>query len=172
MENERPKELNPKRVWFPENETERLNRAEFEAVRCLLGAVSYTATAAESLGKRLECVPYGKQRMAMILGGLRAMSDDLIGTVPVNQCRQLRNTMNDFDMRMVPKYTSMNQNVILEKTLAKGLIDTAMEKCKGCVEDSVSCRECALYKVLEGFLPLDNYDSGMLCPYSLSEWLD
>lgn len=67
----------------------------------------------------------------MILGGLRAMADDLIGTVPVNQCRQLRNTMNDFDLRMVPKFMSMNQNVILEKELAKGLIDTAMEKCKG-----------------------------------------
>lgn len=36
----------------------------------------------------------------------------------------------------------------------------------------MSCRECALYKVLEGFLPLDNYENGMLCPYSLSQWID
>ena len=40
---------------------------------------------------------------------------------------------------------------------------------KGCVEDARSCRECALYKVLESALPLDNYDS-LSCPYSRSEW--
>ena len=76
------------------------------------------------------------------------------------------------EIRMVPKLASMRQNVILEKDNAKALIDTAMERCKGCVEDEESCRKCGLYRVLESFLPLDSYDNGMLCPYSTSEWKD
>ena len=167
---ERPAGISPKRVWMQEEDCERLNRAEFEAVRCLLGAVSYAASAKDGLQKRLECVPGGKQRMAMILGGLKAIADDVVGTVPRGQCKQLRNTMNDMEMRMVPKMMSVSGNVILEKDNAKALIDTAMERCRGCVEDDVSCRSCGLYRVLESFLPLDSYDNGMLCPYSMSEW--
>lgn len=169
---ERPAELSPKRVWLDEADCERLNRNEFEAVRYLLGAVSYTASAKDDLQKRLECIPGGRQRMAMILGGLRAIADDLIGTVPRGQCKQLKNTMDDMEMRMVPKFASMNQNVILEKDNAKALIDTAMERCRGCVEDEKSCRKCGLYRVLESMLPLDDYNNGILCPYSTSEWTD
>lgn len=169
---ERPANLNPKRIFLQDNECERLRRGEFEAVRCLLGAVSYTAHANDDLQKRLERIPHGKQRMAMLLGGMRAMADDLIGTVPVGQCRQLRNTMSDMEMRMVPKLTGMSQNIIMEKELARGLIDTAMEKCRGCVEDGQSCKGCALYQVLESITPLDEYDNGMLCPYSLTKWDD
>lgn len=169
---ERPADLGRKRIWLQEEDCERLKRAEFEAMRCLLGAVSYTATARDDLQKRLECVPYGNQRMNMVLGGLKAIADDLIGTVPRGQCKQIRNTMQDMEMRMVPKMMGMSQNVILEKDNAKALIDVAMEKCRGCVEDEESCRRCGLYRVLESFLPLDSYDNGMLCPYALSEWQD
>lgn len=56
----RPAELSEKRVWMEEKDCERLNRGEFEAVRCLLGAVSYTAHARDDLQKRLECIPGGK----------------------------------------------------------------------------------------------------------------
>ena len=169
---QRPEDLPPKRVWLREEDCERLNRGEFEAMRCLLGAVNYCAHAKDDLGKRLECIPSGRARMAMVLGGLKAIADDLIGTMPVGQCRQIRNTMQDMEIRMVPKMSRMSQNVILEKDTAKALIDRAMERCRGCVEDEVSCRKCGLYKVLESFLPLDNYENGMLCPYSMSEWKD
>ena len=167
---ERPEGYSPKRVWLKEEECDRLNRSEFEAVRCLLGAVSYTAHANEDLQERMETIPYAKQRMAMILGGLRAIADDVIGTVPRGQCKQLRNTMQDMEMRMVPKMMSMSQNVILEKDVAKGLVDAAMEKCRGCVEGPEEGMKCPIYKVLESFLPLDSYENGMLCPYSMSEW--
>ncbi len=167
---ERPEGYSPKRVWLKEEECDRLNRSEFEAVRCLLGAVSYTAHANEDLQERMETIPYAKQRMAMILGGLRAIADDVIGTVPRGQCKQLRNTMQDMEMRMVPKAMGMSQNVILEKDIAKGLVDAAMEKCHGCVEGPEEGMKCPIYKVLEMFLPLDSYENGMLCPYSMSEW--
>ena len=167
---ERPAELSPKRVWLADEDCRRLNRGEFEATRCLLGAVNYAAHAKDDLQKRMEMIPHGKERMAMVLGGLKAIADDLIGTLPVGQCKQIRNTMNDMEMRMVPKLTSMSHNVILEKDVAKGLVDAAMEKCHGCVEGPEEGMKCPLYKVLESFLPLDSYENGMLCPYSMSEW--
>lgn len=167
----RPAELNPKRVWFEEKDCERMKRDEYEAMRCLMGAVSYTAHADADLQKRLECVPGGKQRMKMLLGSMRAIADDLVGTMPQSQCRQLRNTMKDMEIRMVPKLSPMSRNVILDADLAKGLVDAAQEKCHGCVENAEECRNCSLYKVLEGFLPLSDY-SGLLCPYSVSEWID
>lgn len=151
---------------------ERLNRGEYEAVRCLLGAVNYMAHARDGLKGRVDSVTYGKARIAFLVDGLRSFTDELLDTVPTGQCKQLRNTMMDMEIRMVPKRMPMSQNVVLEKDHAKALVDVAMEKCHGCVEDEKSCRECALYKVLVSFLPLENYENGMLCPYSLSEWKD
>lgn len=169
---ERPASLSPKRVWLDEDECQRMNRSEFEATRCLLGAISYVAHANDDLQKRMTIIPHGKQRMSMVLGGLRAMADDVIGTMPRGQCRQIRNTMEDMEMRMVPKLTSMSRNVILDKDVAKSLVDAAMEKCHGCVESHEDGQKCPLFKVFESFLPLDNYEGGMLCPYSMSEWKD
>lgn len=167
----RPKELPPERVWMEEEDSIRLNRGEFEAVRCLLGAVNYAAHANDDLQKRL-MIAGAQQRMIDALQMLRDVADDVIGTVPTGQCRQLKNTMTDMDLRMVPKLTPMSTNVILERENAKALIDIAMERCNGCVEGPEEGRKCALYKVLEGFLPLDDYSNGMLCPYSMSEWKD
>lgn len=166
---ERPAELSEKRVWLDEKDCERMNRGEYEAMRGLLGAVSYIAHADRNLAKRLESVPYGKQRMRMILGGVKALSDDLIGTMPQGQCKQLKNTMEDMEIRMVPKMAAMCRNVVFDKDLAKELIDIAQEKCHGCVEDGESCRSCGLYRVLESLLPLNDF-GGMLCPFSVSEW--
>lgn len=168
----RPADLAAERVWMEDSECERLNRGEFEAVRCLLGAVNYAAHAKDDLERRLALVPGGGQRMADTLQALRDLADDVIGTVPSGQCRQIRNTMMDMEIRMTPKLAPMSRNVVLEKEIAKSLIDIAMEKCHGCVEDRVSCRKCGLYRVLESFLPMESYENGMLCPYSVSEWKD
>ena len=151
---------------------ERLRRPEYEAVRCLLGAVSYAAHARDDLKDRIDTVTNGRARMEVLVEGLKSFADELLESVPDGQCRQLRNTMRDMEMRMVPKLTPMSQNVLMEKDNAKALIDRAMERCHGCVEDEVSCLDCGLYKVLESMLPLDSYDNGMLCPYALSEWKD
>lgn len=159
-----------RRVFWADEDCERLNRSEFEAVRYMLGAISWAAHAKDSLQGRLECIPYGRQRMGLALGAMKALVDDIIGTVTVGQCKQLRNTMSDMDIRMVPKRTPMTQNVIIEASAAKSLIDIAMEKCHGCVEDGRTCRSCELYKIMEQITPLEDYDNGMLCPYSLAKW--
>lgn len=151
---------------------ERLRRPEYEAVRCLLGAISYAAHARDDLKDRVDTVTNGRARMEVLVDGLKSFVDELLANVPDGQCRQLRNTMKDMEMRMIPKLTPMSQNVLMEKDNAKALIDRAMERCHGCVEDERSCLDCGLYKVLESMLPLDSYDNGMLCPYALSEWKD
>ena len=151
---------------------ERLRRPEYEAVRCLLGAISYAAHARDDLKDRVDTVTNGRARMEVLVEGLKSFVDELLANVPDGQCRQLRNTMKDMEMRMIPKLTPMSQNVLMEKDNAKALIDRAMERCHGCVEDERSCLDCGLYKVLESMLPLDSYDNGMLCPYALSEWKD
>ena len=167
----RPADYAPERVWLEEEDSVRLNRGEFEAVRCLLGAVNYAAHAKDDLRNRLGIFD-GEARMDAVVQDLRDITDDVIGTIPVGQCRQLRNTMLDMEIRMVPKMSRMSQNVILEKDNAKALIDIAMERCHGCVEGPEDGKKCALYQVLESFLPLESYDNGMLCPYSVSDWED
>lgn len=166
----RPANLAPERVWLEEEDCIRLNRGEFEAVRCLLGAVNYAAHANDDLQKRLMIIPGGQQRMTDTLQDLRDITDDVIGTVPRGQCRQLKNTMGDMEIRMTPKLAPMSRNIVLDKDIAKDLIDIAMERCRGCVEDERSCRKCALYRVLESFLPMEDYENSLLCPYSRAEW--
>ena len=155
---------------LPDGQCERLLRSELTAVRMLLASLSSAAYAKEDLQKRLECVPDGNRRYRMALGGLKAVCDDLIGTVTRQQAWQLYGTMKDFEMRLVPKLTPMSENILLTKQQGKDLIDCARWKCAGCVEDGESCRKCKLYKLLEATTPLEDYGDGLICPYSLAEW--
>ena len=157
---------------LPDESCERLMRSELTAVRMLLAALSTAAYAEEDLQDRLECVPYGRERMRLAVGGLRAVCDDVIGTVSKSQCRQLYGTMKDFEMRLLPKLTPGSTNIIMTKEQGRDLMDIARDRCHGCVEDGVSCRECRLYQILESTTPLDDYGAGMICPYSLAKWED
>lgn len=160
----------PRRVYLDDKDRERLNKQEFSAMRGMLAELVYIESSAEYLRNRLECIPGGKQRTAMLRGSVNAITDDLLGTVPREQCLQLGNTMNDMELRMVPKMTPMTRNVVIEESIAKGIIDMAKEKCKFCVEDNESCRSCRLYQYLVAILPLDSYDNGLQCPYSNTIW--
>ena len=147
-------------------------RSELTAVRMLLAALSTAAYAQEDLQKRLECVPYGNQRLKLAVGGLRAVCDDVIGTITRSQCKQIYGTMKDFEMRLLPKLTPGSTNIIMTKEQGKDLLDCARWKCHDCIEDGESCRKCQLYKLLEATTPMDDYGDGMICPYSLAEWGD
>ena len=50
---------------LPEADCERLNRTEMMAVRMMLAVLSVACYAKEDLQGRLDCVPYGNQRMRM-----------------------------------------------------------------------------------------------------------
>ena len=66
---------------LPDDQCERLVRNEMTAVRMLLAALSTTLYAQKDLAARLECVPDGNRRMRLAVGGLRAVCDDLVGTI-------------------------------------------------------------------------------------------
>ena len=155
---------------LPDADCERLNRTEMVAVRMMLAALSVAAYAKEDLKDRLECVPDGNRRMRMAVGGLRAICDDLVGTISQSQCRQIHGTMKDFEMRLLPKLTPGSTNIIMTKDQGKELLDCARWKCHACVEDGERCRQCKLYQLLTSILPLDEYHDRMLCPYNLGEW--
>ena len=155
---------------LPEDKCERLVRVEMQAVRMMLATLSTAAYAKDDLKKRLECVPYGNERMRMALGGLRSVVNDLIGTISVQQAKQIYGTMKDFDMRLLPKLTPGITNVIMTKEEGMELMDIARWKCHSCAEDGESCRSCRLYKILEATTPMDNYGDGLMCPYALAEW--
>lgn len=159
-----------KSFMLPDDQCERLHRNEYTGLKMLLAFVSISAYAREDLQKRLECVPHGKERMNMAVGGLRSVCNDLIGTVSRAQCRQIMGTMRDFEMRLLPKLTPGSTNIIMTKEQGKDLLDCARWKCHDCVEDGERCRECQLYKVLEATTPLDDYGDGMICPYALADW--
>ena len=152
-----------------EEDCERMTRTEFEATRCLLGATSYLAHARDDLGKRLECIPGGRQRMNMLMGQVKSLSNAIVDTMTTQQAKQMWNVMKDMDMRMVPKMTPSKTNVLLPVEAAKTLVSSAQHKCRVCVADGEEARKCELYKVLEALTPLDSYGDGLTCPYYLSE---
>lgn len=168
----RNRQRDERRVWLDDKDCIRLTKPEYEAVRCLLGAVSYLAHARDVLykGQCLARIPHGDKRINLTLGGLRSIADDIIGTVTVKQCKQLRNTMKDMDMRMVPKVTPMSTNVVMEESIAMELTDLARVACRECTRDGRSCLKCALYTDMEATTPLSDYGDGSLCPYALTEW--
>ena len=155
---------------LPDADCERLMRSEMTAVRMLLAALSTAAYAKDDLKARLECVPDGNRRLRLALGLLRAVCDDVVGTISLAQSRQILGTMKDYEMRLVPKLTPMSTNIIMTKEEGKDLLNLAREKCVGCTEDGDSCRECKMYKLLEATTPMDDYGSGLICPYSLAKW--
>ena len=155
---------------LPDEDCERLNRVEMQAVRMMLAALSTAAYAKDDLKERLECVPDGNKRFRLALGGLRAVCDDVIGTVSRSQCKQIYGTMKDFEMRLLPKLTPGTTNIIMTKDQGKDLLECARWKCHDCVEDGEACRQCKLYKLLEATTPMDSYGDGLICPYALAKW--
>lgn len=166
-------ERDPRRVWLDDKDCERMTRSGVEGVRLMLGALSYLAHARDDLSRgELERIPYGKQRMNMLIGGLRAIADDLIGTMTRQQCMQNRNTMKDMEIRIVPKCTPMGTSVVMEAELARDLTDKSRAACRECTKDGTQCRSCRLYQIMEATTPLEDYGNGMMCPYALAEWED
>ncbi len=165
-----PPDRDPRRVWLEEKDCERLTRPEFNALRCMLIVVSFCVDAKKDLQKRLDLIPYGRKRMNCALGAIKALMDDIIGTITRAQAQQIQNTMTDMEVKITPKMMPISQTVIMDLDLAKGLMDCAKEKCTGCTEDGESCKKCKLYKIMEATTPLDDYGNGMLCPYNLAEW--
>ena len=158
---------------LPEEDCERLKRSEMQALRWSLAAVNSVAYAQEDLAERLECIPQGKVRWRLMLGHLRACLNDIIGTVPRKQCATIKNTMNDMELRMVPKYSPTSQKVVLNAEDLSYLVAHAKKDiCSVCILTDDECRECELYKILEAIAPREDWGSKTVCPYLTEEWWD
>lgn len=155
---------------LPDDQCERLTRTEMHSVQWLLNAVSTLRYAETDLMKRLECVPSGNQRLRLCIGQLGSLLRDVLGTVSDKQRRQLRNTANDMEIRLVPKMTSQTVSVVLDEKTAKELVEAAQAKCHWeCVPDLDESRDCELCRILETVVPLESYES-VSYPYWRAEW--
>lgn len=156
---------------LPENDRERLNRAELQSMQWMLNALSSICYASEDLDRRLGWIPAGRQRMNMLVGMARSIYKDLQGTVPMRQLRQIKNAADDLEVRMVPKMTPQKVTVTLDKETATELVDAAQVKCIDCLKENDESRDCKLCRILETVVPLNSYDS-FYCPYSTANWED
>ena len=106
----------------------------------------------------------------MAIGQVGSLLQDVLGTVSDKQRRQLRNTANDMEVRLVPKMTSQTVSVVLDEKTAKELVEAAQAKCHWeCVPDLDESRNCELCRILETVVPLESYES-VSCPYWRAEW--
>ncbi|MBR3333144.1 MAG: hypothetical protein IKG23_02530 [Clostridia bacterium] len=152
---------------LPEEDRERMTRSQINALIWLINVVACTACLEEDFGTRLDCIPYGRRRVRMTLGQLRAIIEDLKGTITADQMRRIQNSCRDYMMRLVPKQMPKGDVLALDRKHAKLLVDAAQEsRCLGCVLDAKECRSCEMYKILVAYLPLDDY-SGENCPYGM-----
>lgn len=165
-----------KTTWYqlPEEDCERLRRPEMASLRWLISALNSVALAEANLQNRLECIPNGKSRYRLMLGQLRAICDDLLGTIPKEQRKQIDNVMHDMQLNMIPRLAPGSEKVIMEaKDLAFFIYHAQRDEelCQTCVKDGEECRKCKMYQLLVAFAPLPDYGSGMMCPYN-DDWME
>lgn len=155
---------------LPDDQCERLKRSEMNGVRMLLAHLSTAAYCRDDLKNRLEWIPDGNQRFMKAVDDLQGVCDDVVGTISRNQAKQPLGTLRDYELRLVPKATPGTVNVMMTKEIGMELMDLARERCLSCTEDGKSCLKCRLYKILEATTPMEDYGSGLICPYALAEW--
>ena len=158
---------------LPEEQTERVNRTEMMALRWTLAAINSLAYGQDDLDKRLDFIPNGKVRYRLMLGQLRAICNDLLGTIPEKQRNTIKNVMNDMELRMVPKFSPKANRVCMGIEDLSYLVDHAKKDiCTACIFDGDECRQCELYQIMSSIAPLEDWGSSSMCPYSREDWWD
>lgn len=148
----------------------RLRRNEKMAMLCLMYAVTILEDLKDDMPERMKMVRNGEERLRVLTSGADELLNDLRVTVPMNQRIGIHNTAMDYEIRLTPKLTPSETNVVMTKEEFRNLVDFAREHCANCVEDNDECTDCELYQVLTSVLPLDGYDDSNLCPYNLARW--
>lgn len=164
-----------KKTWYflPEKDRERLNRTELRAARWLVTVMYICFELREELAERLKCIPNGQARFNMMLGHVQAIANDVIGTVPKSQKDQIQHTIDDMDIRLVPKFAPKGNRVVLDLYQLHYIVSHAQKDealCQTCVRTDDECRKCEFYKILSAIAPLTDWGSGTMCPYS-GDWL-
>ena len=147
-----------------------LNRREKASLTYLMNATSALAEARDDLAERLEMIDGGKELMDQIASGSVKLLTEVRTTIPEKQRTSLANTANDYEMRLFPKATPSKTCVVVYKEDFRQLVDAAQEKCVTCAELNEDKHKCKLYKLLQNVVPLEAYDTTILCPYNRAEW--
>lgn len=147
---------------------QRLVATESNALKRYGAFFSEMLNVKEDLNRRLQMIE-GQDKINKIIKDSSELFEDILDTVPAAQKRNLRNTFTDYKIALVPLLQPDSTNIIMQRDIAKELVDVAMAKCVGCVEDDKSCKKCRLYKLLEVLTTPSHYET-LLCPFSLAEW--
>lgn len=155
---------------LPDNECIRMNRHEVAACRMVMALMSNLMYAREDLKARMETVPGGPARMDKVVTEVQELFQDIIGTVSDRQRKQLRNIAQDCEIQLIPKLTHSQNRVLIPANEVREIVDMAREKCRMCTDSDAQARKCRLYQWLEVNIPLEDYGSGLMCPYSNIDW--
>lgn len=164
-----------KKTWYqlPEKDCEYLKKHEFSAVRWCLAAVNSLAYGQEDLEKRLECIPQGKLRWRLMLGHLRALMNDILGTTPVKQCKTIKNEMEDMKLQLIPKTTVAKDRLVISVKDLSFIVDHAkQDMCTSCALMDNEFRKCEMFRILETVSPPKDMGDGTFCPYWKDDWWD
>lgn len=148
----------------------RMTRSEKISMMYLMHAVGTLENICETLEERLRMIPSGKSRANALAGEARELLDELRVTVPMNQRQGMERTACDVEVRIMPRLTPTESNVVMCKENFRELIEKARVACRECTEDDFACEKCELFQLLTVEQPVDNYNSLHLCPYNLAEW--
>jgi len=149
----------------------RFVRKEMELMKRLAAFLSELMYLQEDMKDRLENIDGGNELLTSLLNNTTDLFSKLLNSAPQNQIKQLQNVLTDYKVELVPRLKPTSQNVLMAKDQAKALIDIAQEKCKTCVENSITAQKCPIYNLLEVTALPDRYDT-ITCPFSLAEWAD
>ena len=147
-----------------------LTRPEKISLTFMMNAVSALMEAKDDLRERLKMIDGGQELMDTIADGSLKLLTELRMTIPERQRRSLANTANDYEMRLVPKATPHSVCAIVQKEDFRALVDAAQAKCMDCMELNEDCGKCELFRLLQVVVPLEAYDTTILCPYNKAEW--
>lgn len=158
---------------LPDDQCERVNRSEMIALRWSFAAINSIAYAKDDLKNRLKMIPNGVTRWNLMLGQLRSLLNDIVGTVPRKQCKTIKNVMDDMELRMVPKFTPKDHRINMDVEDLSYLVNHAKKDiCIGCTMSGDECKDCNLYRILEAVAPPEDWGNNYSCPYSREDWFE
>lgn len=146
-----------------------LTRNEKTTLTFLTNALSALAETKDGLADRMKMLDKGPETIERLVKEALDLLNEIRTTIPEKQRINLVNTAKDFEIRLVPKFTPTNHNVLVPKEEFRTLVNSAQARCKECAEDNESCKACDLYQLLTVVLPMDDYKWHNLCPY-VAEW--
>lgn len=148
----------------------RLRRNEKMSMIHLMYSASIIEDLKTDIPERLRMIENGEEKLRIVASGVDELLQELRLTVPEDQRIGISNVAKDYEVRLVPKATPTEVNVIMAKEEFRTLVDCARARCHDCILDDEECESCELYRLLTSVLPLDEYHDMNLCPYNLGKW--